>query len=39
LMQNSKQIIWKCGTFQIFRNDSNKLKLDSWGNKEDTEFC
>jgi hypothetical protein len=26
------QMIWKCGQFQIFGNDSNKTKFDSGGN-------
>jgi hypothetical protein len=31
-------IFWKCGTFQIFGNDSNRSKLDSEVNQEETEF-
>jgi hypothetical protein len=27
--KNSKQIIWKCVTVQIFEDDSNKSKFDS----------
>jgi hypothetical protein len=27
--RNSKQIVWKCITVQIFGDDSNKSKFDS----------
>jgi hypothetical protein len=30
--KNSKQIIWKCVTVQIFGDNSNKSKFDSEGN-------
>jgi hypothetical protein len=30
--KNRKQIVWKCVTFQIFGEDSNKSKFDTGGN-------
>jgi hypothetical protein len=36
--RNSKQIIWKCVTIQIFVDDSNKSKFDSGGNYVEIEF-
>jgi hypothetical protein len=30
--KNSKQVVWKCVTVQIFGDDSNKSKFDSGGN-------
>jgi hypothetical protein len=36
--KNSKQIIWKCITVEIFGNNSNKSKFDSGRNYEETEF-
>jgi hypothetical protein len=37
-MRNWTEILWKCGTVQIFWNDSNKPKFDSGGNLEEIEF-
>jgi hypothetical protein len=31
-IKNSKEIVWKCVTVQIFGDDSNKSKFDSGGN-------
>jgi hypothetical protein len=36
--KNRKQIIRKCVTVQVLRNDSNKSKFDSGGNQEESEF-
>jgi hypothetical protein len=36
--KNSKQIVWKCVTVQIFGDDSNKYKFYSGGNLEEIEF-
>jgi hypothetical protein len=36
--KNSKQIVWKCVTVQIFGDDINNSKFDSGGNQEETEF-
>jgi hypothetical protein len=33
-----KQIIWKCVTVQVFRNDRNNSKFDSGGNWEEIQF-
>jgi hypothetical protein len=32
-IENSKEIVWKCVTVEIFGNCSNKSKLGSGGNK------
>jgi hypothetical protein len=30
--EDSQLVLWKCVTFQIFGNNSNKSKFDSWKN-------
>jgi hypothetical protein len=36
--KNSKQIVWKFVTVQIFGDDSNKSKFDSKENEGEIEF-
>jgi hypothetical protein len=36
--KNSKQIVWKYGTVQIFGDDSKKSLFDSGGKSEEAEF-